>query len=58
MVYALHKYSQYLFGGHFKRYKDHSALKYLFNKLVFGGRIYSWFLLFQEYGFEVVVNPG
>lgn len=46
MVYALQKYRHYLLGGHFKMYMDHSALKYLVNKPVFGGRICRWPLLF------------
>jgi hypothetical protein len=37
---------------------DHSTLKYLVNKPVFGGRICRWLLLFQEYDFEMVVKPG
>jgi hypothetical protein len=39
-------------------FTDHSALKYLVNKPVLGGRICRWILLFQEYDFEIVVNPG
>jgi hypothetical protein len=39
-------------------FTDHSALKYLVNKTVFGGRICRWLLLFQEYDFEIVVKPG
>jgi hypothetical protein len=58
MVYALQKFRHYLLGGHFKMFTDHSALKYLVNKLVLGGRICRWLLLFQEYDFEIVVNPG
>jgi hypothetical protein len=46
MVYALQKFRHYLLGQHFKMFTDHSALKYLVNKLVFGGRIYIWLLLF------------
>jgi hypothetical protein len=46
-----------LLGGHFKIFTDHSALKYLVNKLVLGGRICRWLLLFQEYDFEIVVKP-
>jgi len=37
---------------------DHSALKYLVNKPVLGGRIFIWLLLFQEFDFEVIVKPG
>jgi hypothetical protein len=39
-------------------FTDHSALKYLINKTVFGGRIFRWLLLFQEFNFEVIVKPG
>jgi len=39
-------------------YMDHSALKCLVNKLVLGGCICRWLLLFQEYDFEVVLKPG
>ena len=57
MVYALQKYRNYLLGGHFKMYTNPSALKYLVNKPMLGGRICRWLLLFQEYDFEVIVNP-
>jgi hypothetical protein len=56
MVYALQKFRQYLLGGHFKMFTDHFALKYLVNKLVLGGRICKWLLLFQEYDFEIIVK--
>jgi hypothetical protein len=39
IVYALQKYKHYLLGKHFKMFTDHSALKYLVNKPVLGGRI-------------------
>jgi hypothetical protein len=58
MVYPLHNFHHYLFGGHFKMFTDHSALKYLVNKTVLGGRICRWLLLFQEYEFEITVKPG
>ena len=37
---------------------DHSALKYLVNKPVLGSKIFRWLLLFQEFDFETIVNPG
>ena len=37
---------------------DHSALKYLVNKPMLGGRICRWLILFQEYDFEIIVKPG
>jgi hypothetical protein len=41
MFYALHKFRQYLLGGHFKMFTDHPALKYLVNKPVLGGGEYA-----------------
>ena len=58
MVYALHNFRHYLLGGNFKMFTYHFALKYLVNKLVLGGRICRWLLLFQEYDFEIVVKRG
>ena len=58
MVYALLTFCHYLLGGHFKMYIDHSALKYLFNKPMLGGKICRCLLLFQEFDFEVIVNLG
>jgi hypothetical protein len=58
MVYALQNFCHYLLGGHFKMFTDHSTLKYLVNKPVFGGRICRWLMLFHEYDFEIVVKPG
>lgn len=57
MVYALQKYRHYLLGAHFKMFTDHSTLKYLLNKPMMWGRIYRWFLLFQEYDFDIIVKP-
>ena len=47
-----------MLGSHFKMFTDHSALKYLVNKPVLGGRICRWLILFQEYDFEIIVKPG
>ena len=52
------KFRHYLLGSHFKMFTDHSALKYLVNKPVLGGRICKWLILFQEYDFEIIVKPG
>jgi hypothetical protein len=57
MVYALQKLKHYLLGQHSEMFTYHSALRYLVNKLVLGGIIFRWFLLFQEFDFEVVVKP-
>ena len=37
---------------------DHFVLKYMLNKLVLGENIYQWLLLFQEFDFEIIMNPG
>jgi hypothetical protein len=37
MVYALHKFRNYLLLNHFKMFIDHYSLKYLVNKSVLGG---------------------
>jgi len=58
MVCAIKFFIHYLLGSHFNMYTNHSALKYLVNKLVLGGIICSWLLLFQEYDVEVIVKPG
>ena len=39
-------------------FTDHSALKYLVNKPVLGGKICCWLLLFQEFDFEISVKLG
>jgi hypothetical protein len=58
MVYASQKFRHYLLGGHFRMFTDHFALKCLVTKPLLGGRICRWILLFHEYDFEIVVNPG
>ena len=58
MVYALQKIRHYLLGGHFKMFTDYSALKYLVNNPVLGGKICRWLLLFQEFDFEIIVKLG
>jgi hypothetical protein len=58
MVYALQKFKNDVLGKHFKMFTDHSSLKYLVNKLVLGGRICRWLLLFQEFYFKVIVKLG
>ena len=57
MVYSLQKYWHYLLERHFKMFPDHSALKYLVNKPMFGGKICWFLLLFQEYNVEIIVKP-
>ena len=58
MVYALQKFRHYLLGNHFNMFTYHSALKYLVNKPMLGGRICRWLPLFQESYLEEIVKPG
>ena len=58
MVFALQKFQHYLLTNPFIFYIDHQALKYLVNKPLHHGRICRWLLLFQEFEFEVVIQPG
>jgi hypothetical protein len=58
MVCTLQKFKHYLLGKHFKMLTDHSSLRYLVNKPLLVGIICRWFLLFQEFDFEVIVKPG
>jgi hypothetical protein len=58
MVYALQKFIHFLLGKHFNIFTDHSALKYLVNKIMLQGRICQWLILFQEFDFEVIVKLG
>jgi len=56
MVYALQKQRHYLLGKHFNMFTNHSALRYLVNNPLLGGRICKWILLFQYFDFKVVVK--
>ena len=58
MVFVLQKYRNYLLANPFIFYTDHQALKCLVNKPLHHERICRWLLLFQEFEFEVVAQPG
>jgi hypothetical protein len=58
MIYALQNFRHYFLSSHFKFITNHSGLKYLANKPVLEGRICQWFLLFQEFSFEVIIKLG
>jgi len=57
MVYCLLKFQHSLLGSLFKFFANHSALKYLVNKPMLEGINFHWFMLFQEFTFEVIVKP-
>ena len=58
MIYALHKFFQYLLTTPFVFYTCHMTLKYLVNKPILQRCIFQWIFLFQEFDFTVVVKPG
>jgi hypothetical protein len=58
MVYALHKFINFLLGKKFVLYVNHVALVYLVNKPQVSGRITRWLLLFLEYEFTIVYKPS
>jgi hypothetical protein len=58
MVYALHKFKQYLLGNMFTFYVDHMALVYLVNKSHVLNRLTKWLLLSLEYDFKILYKPG
>ena len=52
MIFTLKEFRHYLIANKFKLYKDHKALKYVFNAKDSHGRIDRWFTLLAEYNFE------
>ncbi len=57
MVYAQHKFRQFLLGNKFVSHVNHMALVYLVNKPQVSGKLAKW-LLFLEYEFTIVYKPG
>nr|GEW35947.1 reverse transcriptase domain-containing protein [Tanacetum cinerariifolium] len=58
VVYAFEKFRPYLVLSKSILYKDHSALKYLFNKQDAKPRLLRWVLLLQEYDITVRDKKG
>jgi len=57
MIFSLQKFMHYLLANPLIFFTDHQALKYLGNKLVHQWKLCRWILLFQEFKFEVIVQP-
>jgi hypothetical protein len=55
MIFTLQKFQHYLLTNPFTFFTDHQALKYLVNKPVHQGKICHWFLLFQEFEFDIII---
>ncbi len=58
MVYALHKFKNYLLGNQLVFFIDHMALVYLVNKPQIFNIIVRWLLLFLEYDFKIFYKPS
>ena len=58
IVYALNKFRHYVTGYAIFVHTDHSAIKYLMNKLVVIGRLARWLLLLQEFDITIIDKPG
>ncbi|XP_075083759.1 uncharacterized protein LOC142167782 [Nicotiana tabacum] len=58
IVYAFEKFRAYLLGSKVIVYTDHAALRYLMVKKDAKPRLIMWFLLLQEFDFEVKDQKG
>ena len=58
VVFALKKFRQWLWGGHFTLFTDHMSLVYLFNKSSENLMLSNWADYLLQYNFTVVHCPG
>ena len=58
LIFELKKYRNYLLANTFIFYTNHQTLKYFVNKPIRHGQICLGILLFQEFEFEIIVQPG
>ena len=58
VVYSINKFRPYIIGYEVFVHMDHSAIRFLMNKLVTNGRVTQWLLLLQEFNTIVVDRPG
>jgi len=58
VVHAINKFRHYITGYETFVHTDHSAIRYLMNKLVTNGRVTRWLLLLQEFNITVLDRPG
>ncbi len=55
---AINKFRDYITGYETFVHTDHSAIRYLMNKLVTNGRVTRWLLLLQEFNITILDRPG
>eukprot|EP00253_Pinus_taeda_P019898 PITA_19898 len=58
VIHAVNKFRHYITGYSVVLYTDHSAIKYLANKLVTNARITRWLILLQEFDITIKDRPG
>eukprot|EP00253_Pinus_taeda_P022517 PITA_22517 len=58
VIYAINKFRHYITSYTTFVNTDHSAIKYLMNKLVTNARVTKWLLLLQEFDITIVNRPG
>ena len=58
VVFAFDRFRSYLIGTKVVVHTDHSAIKYLFNKIDAKPRLIQWVLLLQEFDLEIVDRKG
>lgn len=58
MVYAVKKFTHYLFANKFVFFVDHQALLYLMNKPCLMGKITRWLLILMELDFTIAIKKG
>jgi len=58
VIYAINKFRHYITGYPVFLCTDHSAIKYLANKLITNGRVTHWLLLLQEFDITIRDRPG
>ena len=58
MLFAIKKFSIYLYGTHFKIVTDHSALKWLMEISDPTGRLARWAIYLQIFDFEIIHRRG
>ena len=57
VIYALNKFKHYVTGYPIFVHTDHSAIRYLMNKLAVTGQLARWLLLLQEFDITIVDKP-
>jgi hypothetical protein len=58
VIHAINKFLHYIIGYLVILYTDHSAIRYLTNKLITNGRVTRWLLLLQEFDITIKDRPG